>query len=53
MANMPTIHEPFIRMAKRDGVSVWQGLGVRAAAILASLVVCSGLISYYCTCPTV
>ena len=44
MANMPTIHEPLIRMAKRDGVSIWQGLGVRAAAILASLVVCSGLI---------
>ena len=44
MSELQTVHEPFIRMAKRDGVSFWQGMLVRACAILAALIVCSGLI---------
>ena len=31
--------EPFVRIVKRSGISVWQGIWIRAVAILAALIV--------------
>lgn len=48
MVNPRPVREPWLRMAKRDGVPFWKQVLVRVAAILLALVACSALI-YWAT----
>ncbi len=44
MEHIGTKREPFIRIAKRDGVPFWKALVIRAVAIFAALVACGILV---------
>lgn len=39
-----SVREPLIHITKRDGVSMWTGIAIRAAAIVLSIVVCALLV---------
>ncbi len=43
-----TVKEPFVRIIKRDSIKVWQGIAIRAAAVLAALII-DALFIYFVT----
>lgn len=38
------MHEPFVRMSKRDGMPLWQSLGIRLIGLTLSLIICAIII---------
>jgi len=38
------MHEPFVRMSKRDGMPLWKSLGIRLIGLTLSLIICAIII---------